>query len=311
MIYTFAWKDDSNFLKLEALNKWKNQFIEKYSELNFFHFKNIENLNDLTQAILSENFFSEKKLIIIDLVDNEKQEEKEDIWENILNILEKKWENTIVIINYTNPDKRKKFWKNLIKISELKEFIIENENDIKKIINSTFPGKIEQNALDLLIKYKRKIGTIFSELEKIFITKDFITKKDIEEIVIPELEENIFDLTELIFNKKTTEALEKINIILSSQNIFQFYNVLVWILRTNIFIEKLKERKVSNSEIWKILNLWNRTFLIEKKYKMSFSEMKIFYKNLVDIDKKMKTGALTSSEEKDIKDEIEKCLIKS
>jgi hypothetical protein len=83
---------------------------------------------------LSTSFFSEKKLIIIDL-NNDLDEDFENF---LLSILDKKDENTIIIFNFLSPDKRKKFYKNLVKISEIKEFDIKDENDIKKIILSRF-----------------------------------------------------------------------------------------------------------------------------------------------------------------------------
>lgn len=307
MIYIFTW--NSNFLIQNAIKKWKNQFIEKYGEFNFSKIKELNNLeiNVLKENILSESFFWEKKLVILDL----NNDLKDEITESILKILENKPENNIIILNYFSPDKRKKFWKNLVKLAELKEFNISDENDTKKIINWKFPWKIESEALNLLIKYKsNNLEKIFSEIEKFLITKDIITKKDIEENTIPELEESIFQIVDLLLNKQKIESIQKIWTILNDTNIFAFYNNLLSNLRTSLFILKLKSQKAQNSEIWKILDLWNRSFLINKNYKISYEELKKFYISLVEIDKKMKTWKFVSSEEDDIKMEVEKCIMK-
>ena len=142
------------------------------------------------------------------------------------------------------------------------------------------------------------------------ITKDFITKIDIEENIVPELWESIFQIIDLVLNKQIPEAVDKINIILNETNIFAFYNNLLSNLRTSLFILKLKQEKKIQSEISKILDLWNRSFLIGKNYKINFHELKNLYINLVNIDKNLKTWKLVSSEEEDIKFEIEKYLIK-
>ena len=142
------------------------------------------------------------------------------------------------------------------------------------------------------------------------ITKNFITKIDIEENIVPELEESIFQIIDLVLNKQIPEAVDKINIILNETNIFAFYNNLLSNLRTSLFILKLKQEKKTQSEISKILDLWNRSFLIGKNYKINFHELKNLYINLVNIDKNLKTWKLVSSEEEDIKFEIEKYLIK-
>ena len=308
MNYVFTWNSD--FLITEALNKWKKQFIEKYSDFNLTHLKEIKNLdkNILKDAILSGSLFSsEKKLIILD-INNDIWDELEDF---LIKNLEKKPQENIIILNYFLPDKRKKFWKNIKNISEIKEFNLENEEDTKKIINSKFSWKINLEAINTIIKYKsNKINKIIPELEKLTITKDFITKIDIEENIVPELEESIFQIIDLVLNKQIPEAVDKINIILNETNIFAFYNNLLSNLRTSLFILKLKQEKKTQSEISKILDLWNRSFLIGKNYKINFYELKDLYINLVNIDKNLKTWKLVSSEEEDIKFEIEKYLIK-
>lgn len=308
MNYVFTW--NSEFLITEALNKWKKQFIEKYSDFNLTHLKEIKSLdkNILKDAILSGSLFSsEKKLIILD-INNDIWDELEDF---LIKNLEKKPQENIIILNYFLPDKRKKFWKNIKNISEIKEFNLENEEDTKKIINSKFSWKIDLEAINTIIKYKsNKINKIIPELEKLTITKDFITKKDIEENIVPELEESIFQIIDLVLNKQIPEAVDKINIILNETNIFAFYNNLLSNLRTSLFILKLKQEKKTQSEISKILDLWNRSFLIGKNYKINFHELKNLYISLVNIDKNLKTWKLVSSEEEDIKFEIEKYLIK-
>lgn len=308
MNYVFTW--NSEFLITEALNKWKKQFIEKYSDFNLTHLKEIKNLdkNILKDAILPGSLFSsEKKLIILD-INNDIWDELEDF---LIKNLEKKPQENIIILNYFLPDKRKKFWKNIKNISEIKEFNLENEEDTKKIINSKFSWKIDLEAINTIIKYKsNKINKIIPELEKLTITKSFITKKDIEENIVPELEESIFQIIDLVLNKQIPEAVDKINIILNETNIFAFYNNLLSNLRTSLFILKLKQEKKTQSEISKILDLWNRSFLIGKNYKINFYELKDLYINLVNIDKNLKTWKLVSSEEEDIKFEIEKYLIK-
>lgn len=307
MNYIFTW--NSIFLIENALKKWKDQFIEKYSEFNFLHLKELKNLekNLIKDAILSNSFLSEKKLIILDL-ENDFDENLENY---ILDILKNKDEKNIVILNYFSPDKRKKFYKNLVKISEIKEFNVKDENDTKKIILAKYSWKIDNQALDLIIKYKsNNLEKIFRELEKLFITFDFLTKKEIIENIIPELEESIFQVIDLLLNKEKIISVQKIWTILNDTNIFAFYNNLLSNLRTNLFILKLKNQKLSNYEISKILELWNRAFLINKNYKINYEELKKFYISLVKIDKKMKTWQLISSEEDDIKNEIEKCILK-
>ena len=266
-IYLFTWNSD--FLLNDSISKWKKQFSDKYWEINLSHYKdlNIVDKNILKSEALSTSFFSEKKLIIIDL-NNDLDEDFENF---LLSILDKKDENTIIIFNFLSPDKRKKFYKNLVKISEIKEFDIKDENDIKKIILSRFWNIIDNDAIDLIIKYKAKnIKKIFSEIEKLSIMNNQIKKEDIEKNIVPELEESIFDIVNLLLNKEKIESIKRIDILLNEVNIYQFYNSLLSNLRVTVYIQKLKKYNIPQSEIWKILNLWNRRFLIEKNYKIKY-----------------------------------------
>lgn len=306
-IYLFTWNSD--FLLNDSISKWKKQFSDKYWEINLSHYKdlNIVDKNILKSEALSTSFFSEKKLIIIDL-NNDLDEDFENF---LLSILDKKDENTIIIFNFLSPDKRKKFYKNLVKISEIKEFDIKDENDIKKIILSRFWNIIDNDAIDLIIKYKAKnIKKIFSEIEKLSIINNQIKKEDIEKNIVPELEESIFDIVNLLLNKEKIESIKRIDILLNEVNIYQFYNSLLSNLRVTVYIQKLKKYNIPQSEIWKILNLWNRRFLIEKNYKIKYDELSKFFINLVKIDKKMKTWKLISSDEDSIRYEIEKNILK-
>lgn len=306
-IYLFTWNSD--FLLNDAISKWKKQFSDKYWEINLSHYKdlNIIDKNILKSEALSTSFFSEKKLIIIDL-NNDLDEDFENF---LLSVLDKKEENTIIIFNFLSPDKRKKFYKNLVKISEIKEFDIKDENDIKKIILSRFWNIIDNDAIDLIIKYKAKnIKKIFSEIEKLSIMNNQIKKEDIEKTIVPELEESIFDIVNLLLNKEKIESIKRIDILLNEVNIYQFYNSLLSNLRVTVYIQKLKKYNIPQSEIWKILNLWNRRFLIEKNYKIKYDELSKFFINLVKIDKKMKTWKLISSDEDSIRYEIEKNILK-
>lgn len=306
-IYLFTWNSD--FLLNDAISKWKKQFSDKYWEINLSHYKdlNIIDKNILKSEALSTSFFSEKKLIIIDL-NNDLDEDFENF---LLSVLDKKEENTIIIFNFLSPDKRKKFYKNLVKISEIKEFDIKDENDIKKIILSRFWNIIDDDAIDLIIKYKAKnIKKIFSEIEKLSIMNNQIKKEDIEKNIVPELEESIFDIVNLLLNKEKIESIKRIDILLNEVNIYQFYNSLLSNLRVTVYIQKLKKYNIPQTEIWKILNLWNRRFLIEKNYKIKYDELSKFFINLVKIDKKMKTWKLISSDEDSIRYEIEKNILK-
>lgn len=306
MLYLFTWNSD--FLVKQEVKKWKDSFISKFWDFNLVHIKNIELVdnNFLIENITSGSFLSEKKLVIIDL-DRDLSTEKEVFFTKILDKIP---EDNIVLFNIINPDKRSKFYKDLVKTSEVKEFNTKNDADIYEIISKKYWNKISTNWINTIIKYKSgNLTKIISEIEKLLILFEYIDSNEIIENIIPELEESIFQIIDDILNKQTNNAINKIDIILNDLNIYAFYNNLLANLRTSIYILKLKNMNKPVSEIWNSLNLGNRTFLITKKYKINYTEAEKLFINLIKIDKKMKSGMLNWTTEADFRFELEKILI--
>ena len=162
----------------------------------------------------------------------------------------------------------------------------------------------------MINRYKSwNISKIFSELDKLLITLDYIDIKEIEEYISPELEESVFVVVDDILNKNINSAISKIDTILNDTNIYAFYNNLLANLRTSLYISKLKNMQINNSKIWELLSLWNRSFLINKNYKINISKLSSLYIWLVNLDKKMKSWKMIWTEEKDFKYEFERVLL--
>lgn len=311
MIYHFTWNSD--YLIKNQLLAWKRHFINKHGEFNLIHIKNILDCdnNFLNSTLTSWGFLAEKKLIIIDLELWSKDTKLQDKHEFIVKILENIPDENILVFQSINPDKRSKIYKCINKIAEIKEFNTGDESNLQSIIQGKYGNNIKIDAIREIIKLKSwNLSKIISELDKIFITKNIISKWDIIDIVVPELEESIFQLIDNLMNLNITLALNNIDIILNNTNTYAFYNNLLANLRTNIYISTLKNLKVSNQEINSILSLGNRGFLITKNYKISHQKLTNFYLNLITLDKKMKSWKLFWSEDSDLKLEIEKCMLK-
>ncbi len=307
MRYFFTW--NSNFLIKEWIKKWKNQFISKYWDFNMIYIQDIDTYdnNFLAENFLSGSFLAEKKLIIIQIDKN--------IWDDKLLFFEKNLdkipEETWVLIGLINPDKRSKIYKLLKQNFETKEFNIQNENDVIWIIQNKYSNSIEPSAIKKIAQYKsNNIEKIFQEIDKLLINFEKVDSNIISKYIEPELEESIFIIIDDILNLHIWEAIKKINNLINYTNVYAFYNNLLANIRINVFISELKTKKLNNNDISKILNLWNRAFLINKNYRISNHKLKNFYLWLIEIDKNMKTWKLLWSDDKDILLEIEKELIK-
>ncbi len=306
---------DNDFLIKQKINSWKKIFVEKYWELNLIHIKNFLDfwINEILNNLTTAWFLWEKKLIIIDKLPSNSKNNSKELEEEITKILDKIPENNIVIFNSISPDKRSKFYKTLIKKADkIEEFYIKSEEDIFKLIEKKYKNKISRNWIYKIIKYKNKnFSKIILELEKLLIYYDYIDEKIIEKNIIPELEESIFILIDNILQKNIKLVLENFKIIINHSNIYQFYNWILANLRNTIYIQKLKNLNISSSEIINKLKLWNKSFLVNKKYNLNFWNLKKLYFDLIEVEKKMKTWKLLWTTEKEFIFELEKIFLKN
>lgn len=309
MIYYFFWNNE--FLIKKNVFSWKKQFLEKHWDFNFVHIKDLFEIdnNEFSSLICSGSFFNEKKLVIIDYnYDNKKDDFSQKKLDFFLSLLDKKDESIFLLLNSINPDKRTSFHKKLLSIWNPKEFSIKNDFDISSIINWIYRDKISSNALNKLIRYKNSnINKIISEIEKLLIYYDFIDEKLIWDFIEAENDENFFVFLDELLNLSLKEALLKMDTILQNSNIYMFYNLLLSNLRTIVFITKLKS--IWERNIWEALWLWNKSFLVNKTYKISFDKLEKFYHSLVLIDLNNKSWKLIWNDEKDFKFELEKSIM--
>jgi DNA polymerase III gamma/tau subunit len=101
----------------------------------------------------------------------------------------------------------------------------------------------------------QNLSKIYQELNKLLITKNNINTEDIENNILPELEESIFQIIDALINLDKKNLFEKINIILEQTNIYAFYNNFIANIRTNLYILKYKNLKLNSKDITTKLNL--------------------------------------------------------
>lgn len=310
MLYHFTW--NSHFLIQNHLKAWKEKFIEKNGDFNFLHIKNLldHDKNFLIENLTATSFFSEKKFILIDIDLDTKDTKNTDLLEFIINNAKNIPNDNIVVLHSLKPDKRSKIYKEINKISELKEFNTQSEADIESIILNKYNWKIDRSAVWLLVRYKWwDILKSISEIEKLLITYENITTEVIKKNITPELEESIFLFIDDLLQKNISNALSKLDIILNDTNVYAFYNNLLANLRTNFYIFQWKKHWLSTQEITTQLKLWNRWFLVTKKLQVSEDIFTKFYLQLISIDKKMKSWKLTGTDDNDFLLELHKAIL--
>lgn len=317
MIYLFTW--NSQFLIDRKIASWKKVFLEKYGDFNLIHIRDIDavSLDFLSENLLSWAFLWDKKMIIIeDFFKKAKKDNEDDTKENdantlnfLLDIFPKIPEETIVVLTSTSILKTSKIYKYLKDFWKIEEFSIKDDIDLKKHLENIYSWLVDNKAMDLLISYKASdIYKIVSEIDKLLIVNDFVSRELVEKYVRAELEQNIFPLLDDFLNLNKKWFFDKLEIILQRNSYFQFYWSFLSNLRLYPFIYKLKSDFYSSKKIIDELQLWNRWFLVDKNYKVSKTKIIEVYNNLVNLDLKMKSGEFVWINEEDFRFEFEKVV---
>jgi len=316
MINLFIWE---KYYRDATINSWKKAFALKFSELNIIHIKNPLNydLSFFTQNLSSTGLFSEKTLVIIDdfesffavkdLESDKNKDNLQKITDFFIHTFSLVWENTILVLNCNNFDKRLSIYKHISKIWEIKDYTIKDLKDLKTKLLEKYKKVLDENVIDYLIELKwQNFASIMSEIEKNLLNKTTLKKSDFLN-VSKDIEENIFEIINLILNddfKIAISIIRKNFIVLDNE--FFFLNWLLSNLRTYFFIFSLQEKNETNSQIKDKLELWNRAFLINQKFKIKKDKFFQIYAKLIKIDENIKTWKSIWSSREDILFEIEK-----
>lgn len=313
MIYLFVWE---NYFRKKLITSWKTSFALKFSEHNIIHISNVfeYELSFFEQNLLSSGFFSEKNLFIIDdfpfWSDEENSGDIQKIQEYFLHILPKVNADNIVVFNSQKADKRSKIYKEISKIWEIKDFVVNDFNDLNSKLKEVYKEKVSPSALQKMIDLKwLNFWNIANELDKLLITKDYIDVQDIA-FVTKDLEESIFDIINDILSCETKKAILKLRELSDSlDNPYFLYNSLAANLRVYFYIFKLKINWQSSTQVKDILELGNRAFLVDKNYKIDKKKFINIYEKIAMIDGKMKSGKMIGNDPADMMYEIERCFI--
>lgn len=279
-----------------------NEIIERYkkihkSGLNLRYFEE-ENLNfqDFKNVLETCSMFREKKLIVLKEVFSNK-----DFQEKFLKQGEKfvNSDNVILIYQKQEIDKKNPFFNFLKKKAKSQEFeLLEREklkNWVKKELGK-YQARIESGALDRLINFVgSNLWQMENEVKKLasYRNGEIISERDVELLIRPQIETDIFKTIDAIAQKQKSRALTLLHqhlekgdspLYLLSMINFQFRNL--------IMIKDLVEKSKSPYLLSKITNL--HPYIIKKSYslakKFTIQELKKIYQKIFQIDLAIKTG---------------------
>jgi DNA polymerase-3 subunit delta len=281
-----------------------NEIVERYKKihksglnLKYFDFKK-DSFEDFRDAFKSSSMFDEKKLLIL-----RNAFLNSDLEEKFVNFIKELAKSKEVIVFYEKEIKKDTpLFKLLIKHGKSQNFQLLEGFRLKNWVKKEFKKystEIDDSALNLLLDFVgNNLWQMVNEIRKLVSYKNGkrIKVKDVQTLVRPKIETDIFKTIDAIAQKDKKRALELVKkhlekgdsptFILAMIN-FQFRNLLM--------IKDLIERGKSKNYILKETGL--HPFVVEKTLKLAkrfqLEELKKIHQRIFQTDLKIKTGKIT------------------
>ncbi len=277
----------------------------------FEKFQDIERINyDLSETEIERviedldtyNFLSSRKGVVATNASFLSTDKIKSEVEHNLKILERYLENpnpdNILIFIVNNLDKRKKIVTTLLSSATL----IEKELNLKELIQERLEEyKMDQRTENYLIEYcGNNNERILNEIEKLKTYKleeKEITISDINEVVIRNMEDNIFNLVDSILkgNKQKVFVTYQ-DLLLQGEQPSSILSKLANKIRLIYQVKVLAKVGKSDQEIGKNLNIHPYPVKLARESSYNYTESMLteYLEKLAQVDYEMKSGNITA-----------------
>jgi DNA polymerase-3 subunit delta len=300
----FLYGEDTYRIK-QKLDAIKSKYIDTNlgdTNLSILDFSDKKyDYTDVTRSILAFPFLSNKRLVVIKNLLKSKNKVLE---EQISGFLGKIPESTnLIFVEDKIPDKRNSLYKKLAKIKMAQEFEPLDNFKLKQWIENEFGslgGSIEKTAIDKLIEYVGSdLWRMSNEIQKLSTFNLQLSTQDVERLVKPKIESNVFGLIDAISQKNDKLAVKSFSdLIENGENelyvltmiIYQFRNLLI----AKDIVDRNQSKHVSKFEMAKLSGL--NPYVAEKSMNQiknfSFNDLKNIYEKLFQYDYRIKIGKI-------------------
>lgn len=290
IIFLFGQDTYSSRQKLrEIVKEYKKRH---QSGLNFVKIDfSDKDFTDFKQVIETVSMFDEKKLIVVEDIFDQSEYQQEEL----LNYLKKKKmdidKNSILVFWAEEIKPENELFKFLKKKAKVQEFKLLQPHKLKEWIKKYVKeqgGNIESQAVEKLVDYVGSdLWRMNNELDKLIaFKKRRVEARDIEELVKPEIDVNIFNTIDALGQKDKKRALKFVRdhlkrgeseMYLLDRFVYQFRNLIKVKSDGKLDMHPFVIKKTSQQA---------RNF--------SFEELKKIYRKLLAIDLDIKTGKINA-----------------
>lgn len=294
--------EQSLYLKM-TLNKIIGEILEHRDEFNFasFDFETTA-LNDILDEASTPSFSSDKKVIVAKNPFFFKDTKFKTPFTNDYSLLEKyiieNDPNCLLII--VCPQKYRNEKNKLVTLiknhGEIINLLFEKQEELSayaKAIIKNSNIEMDSPTFELFIKRCKSVTAVENELAKLSLYNTKITKEEVERLIAPPLEDNVFDLTNAIL-KKDTQLTMSIYSDLKKLKIepIVLISLLASQFRLMLQIIVLKKENYSDKEMEQLLNIHPYRIKIAKENsrKYSMKQIKQILIDLANLDYSIKKG---------------------
>jgi len=286
-----------------------NQIISKYNidEFNInIYDADEENISNAVNDASTIPFMAPKKAVVIRnayFLTNEKVKNEIAHDTNFLGrYLENPVEETILIINapYAKLDERKAITKAIKKHAEIVNCEPMNKVDLSSWVNRQIGKqnkKIDRNALDEFLKrVENNTQVAVNEMKKLLLYSediDHITIDIIKKVITKNVEDNVYEITNMILENNVNKALEIYNdLVMHSEDPLRILGILVNKYREILQVKLLLKDGKNQADVashYKVSS--GRAYYMVKNAKsVDMSTVKKHLLKLEEVDYSIKTG---------------------
>jgi DNA polymerase III subunit delta len=289
---SYAINKESNKIIGEYINDSSKKYALRSFDENELDFLSVKN------ELETGSLFEDKKIIVLRNIFSDKVF-KEKFFESAGKFL--KYEDVILICQEGDVDKRDGLLRFLLKEAKCKEFLPLAGNELSGWIKEEF-GKYgvlaDKRATDELILFVGDdMWQLENEIKKLasYTKGSQVGEKEIQLLVKPKIENDIFATIEYLAQKNKEKALFLTHKHLEKgDSPLYLLTMINFQLRNLLIIKDLMDKKVPYYEIAKKSGL--HPFVVRKTYsqaeKFTFSQLKKIYQKIFQVDLSIKTGKI-------------------
>lgn len=302
---TYLFYGDEEYVKEQAIMQiTKTFFPDGMKEFNL----NIIDMDekgvvDITNACETMPFLAQRRLVIVKNFPFAGAKKGVALLDKLIEYIKNVSSSTcLIFVNKGQVDSRVSLFTAIKKHGTVVEFSIFTQDEAKRWITSTLRknGKTMDMATIqyLIFLVGTRIGDLNNELQKLIsfrIEDSKIRTEDIDQLVVPNQENNVFGLIDCIGRKNIGEAVLRLQKLISQgENIFSLFAMTAKQLRMNLLCCAFREEGLNDVQMSK--KIGGHPFVVKKSIAQShsFTTRKLMkaLKYCLEIDYKIKNGKI-------------------